>query len=150
MMPKAKVRLTTPRDEVMARVREAAAWAAKTANHMATANITGIKLAYAGVGNDDPYAGFEARIVPENITLLPKTTNKTTGGNPFNEKVVVAKKDDSVGAILHKLGASNAEVIAITQAARPLRRIPGPARRPEAAHPVVAGARQQASSSRCA
>ena len=24
---------------------------------------------------DDPYAGFEARIVPENITLLPKTTS---------------------------------------------------------------------------
>ncbi len=79
------------------------------------ADITGIKLAYAGVGNGDPYAGFEARIVPENITLLQKTTDKTTGGNPFNEKLIVAKKDDSVGAILHELGATNAEVIAITR-----------------------------------
>ena len=115
MMPKAKIKLTTPPDEVIARVREAAAWSAKTANHTATTDITGIKLAYAGVGNDDPYAGFNARIVPENITLLPKTTNKTTGGNPFNEKLIVAKKDDSIGAILHELGATNAEVIAITR-----------------------------------
>jgi len=115
MMPDAKVKLTTPRDEVIARVRQAAAWAAKAINHVAMPNITGIKLAYAGVGNDDPYAGFEARIVPENITLLPKTDNKTTGGNPFNETVVVAKKNESVGAILHNLGVSNAEVIAITK-----------------------------------
>ena len=115
MMPKAKVKLTTPADEVMARVREAAAWTANAAKHVAMSDITGIKLAYAGVGNSDPYAGFEARIVPENITLLPKTTNKTTGGNPFNEKVVVAKKGDSVGAILHDLGASNEELIAITK-----------------------------------
>ena len=27
-------------------------------------------------GNPDPYAGFEARIVPENITLLPKTATR--------------------------------------------------------------------------
>lgn len=112
MLPKAKVKLTTPPDEVMARVREAAAWSAKASNHMA---LAGIKLAYAGVGNGDPYAGFEARIVPENITLLPKTTTKTTGGSPFNEKLIVAKKGDSVGAILRDLGASNAEVIAITK-----------------------------------
>ncbi|HZD92567.1 MAG TPA: M23 family metallopeptidase [Pseudolabrys sp.] len=115
MMAKANIRLTTSPDEVMARVREAAAWSRKTADNVATPDITGIKLAYAAVGNSDPYAGFEARIIPENITLLPKTANKTTGGNPFNEKTVVAKKDDSVGAILHKLGASNAEVIAITK-----------------------------------
>ena len=43
----------------------------------------------------DPYAGFEARIVPENITLLPKTTNETTGGNAWNERVVAAKKGDT-------------------------------------------------------
>ena len=115
LMPHAKVRLTTRRDEVIARVREAAAWAAKAASNVSMPNITGIKLAYAGVDSGDPYAGFEARIVPENVTLLPKTDNKTTGGNPFNEKIVVAKKSDSVGAILHKLGAGNAEVIAITK-----------------------------------
>ena len=34
----------------------------------------------------NPYAGFETRIAPENITLLPKTTAQTTGGNPWNER----------------------------------------------------------------
>ena len=34
----------------------------------------GPRLTYAPDGADaDPYAGFEARIVPENITLLPKS-----------------------------------------------------------------------------
>ena len=113
MMSAAKIKLTTPLDEVIARVRQAATWSANAADHTAVADITGIKLAYAGVGNTDPYAGFEARIVPENITLLPKTTNKTTGGNPFNEKTVVAKKGDSVASILHDLGATDDEVDAI-------------------------------------
>ena len=35
----------------------------------------------------DPYAGFEARIVPENITLLPKTAAETNGGNDLGEKI---------------------------------------------------------------
>ena len=97
IMPKLKIALLTPADEVMARVREAAEWSDKAANHLpVAANITGIKLAYAGDGNVDPYAGFEARIVPENITLLPKTTTQTTGGNGLNEKLIVAKKGDSV------------------------------------------------------
>ena len=35
-------------------------------------SVTEIKLAYAGVTttNNDPYVGFEARIVPENITPI--------------------------------------------------------------------------------
>ena len=36
----------------------------------------GQRLAYAAEGDIDPYAGFEARIVPENITLLPKSAGK--------------------------------------------------------------------------
>lgn len=116
LMTRAKIKITTSNDEVIARVREAAAWSEKTAKHLPAADdITGIKLAYASIGGTDPYAGFGARIVPENITLLPKTTNKTTGGNPFNEKVIVAKAGDSVGSILHDLGATNEEVIAITK-----------------------------------
>ena len=76
MLPKLKIALLTPNDEVMARVREAAEWSEKAAKHLpVAANITGIKLAYAGEATADPYAGFEARIVPENITLLPKTTD---------------------------------------------------------------------------
>jgi murein DD-endopeptidase MepM/ murein hydrolase activator NlpD len=116
MLPKLKIALLTPNDEVLARVQETAEWSAKAANHLpAAANVTGIKLAYAGAANADPYAGFEARIVPENITLLPKTTEETTGGNPFNERVIVVKKGDTVGSVLHDLGAPPDEIGAIVK-----------------------------------
>ena len=39
-------------------------------------------LAYAAEGTPDPYAGFEARIVPENITLLPKTGSRSPAATP--------------------------------------------------------------------
>ena len=116
MMPKLKIALQSPSDEVVARVREAADWSEKAANHVAVApDITGIKLAYAGNTPPDPYAGFEARIVPENITLLPKTTTETTGGNAFNEKVVVAKKGDTVPTMLRDLGASPDDVASVVR-----------------------------------
>ena len=120
MMPKLKIALLTPSDDVMARVREAADWSDKAANHLpVAADITGIKLAYAGVGARDPYAGFEARIVPENITLLPKTTSQATGGNAFNERVILAKKGDSVSTILRDLGAMPDDIGAITRVLGP-------------------------------
>jgi len=120
IMPKLKIALLTPPDEVMARVREAAEWSDKAANHLpVAANITGIKLAYAGDGTVDPYAGFEARIIPENITLLPKTTAQTTGGSGLNEKLVVAKKGDSVVSILRDLGAVPADISAIARVLGP-------------------------------
>jgi murein DD-endopeptidase MepM/ murein hydrolase activator NlpD len=120
MMPKLKISLLTPNDEVIARVREAAEWSDKAANHLpVAANITGIKLAYAGDGNVDPYAGFEARIVPENITLLPKTTAQTTGGNSLNEKLIVARKGESVVSILRDLNTAPADLSAIARVLGP-------------------------------
>jgi murein DD-endopeptidase MepM/ murein hydrolase activator NlpD len=120
MMPKLKIALLTPNDEVVARVHEAAEWSDKAANHMpVAADITGIKLAYAGEAAADPYAGFEARIVPENITLLAKTTNQTTGGNAFNERVIVAKKGESVATILGDLGATPEDIGTIIGALGP-------------------------------
>ena len=120
IMPRLKIALATPSDEVVARVREAAEWSDKAANHLpVAANITGIKLAYAGDGSVDPYAGFEARIVPENITLLPKTTTQATGGNAFNEKQIVAKKGESVVSILRDLGAIPADISAVARVLGP-------------------------------
>ena len=115
MMPNLKIALLTPKDEVIARVREAADWSSKatTSNLPAATDITGIKLAYAGPATIDPYAGFEARVVPENITLLPKTTEQTTGGNGFNERVIPVKKGDTVATILRDLGATPDEIGAI-------------------------------------
>jgi murein DD-endopeptidase MepM/ murein hydrolase activator NlpD len=120
IMPKLKIAMITPPDEVVARVREAAEWSDKAANHLpVAASITGIKLAYAGDGTVDPYAGFEARIVPENITLLPKTTAQATGGNAFNEKQIVAKRGESVVSILRDLGAVPADIGAIARVLGP-------------------------------
>ncbi len=98
MLASLKIASITPTDEVIARVREAADWASKSKSSLpVSADIGGIKLAYATEGTPpDPYAGFEARIVPENITLLAKTKNETTGGNSWNERVVTAKKGDTV------------------------------------------------------
>jgi murein DD-endopeptidase MepM/ murein hydrolase activator NlpD len=121
MMPRVKIALLTPPDDVMARVREAAEWSEKAANHMPIApDVTGIKLAYAGVSTADPYAGFAARIVPENITLLPKTTTKqATGGNAFNERVIPVKKGDSVSTILRELGATPDDIGAVVKVLGP-------------------------------
>jgi murein DD-endopeptidase MepM/ murein hydrolase activator NlpD len=120
LMPKLKIALQTPAEEVVARVREAAEWSDKAANHLpVAASITGIKLAYAGDGNVDPYAGFEARIVPENITLLPKTASQTTGGNALNEKLIIAKKGESVATILRDLGATPADISAVVRVLGP-------------------------------
>jgi murein DD-endopeptidase MepM/ murein hydrolase activator NlpD len=126
MLPKLKIAVLTPNDEVMDRVREAADWSSKVANHLPVAgNVTGIKLAYAGVGSADPYAGFEARIVPENITLLPKTTTETTGGTAANERIVVAKKGDSVASVLRDLGAQTDDIKAIADVLGPYGRDSG-------------------------
>jgi murein DD-endopeptidase MepM/ murein hydrolase activator NlpD len=115
MMPKLRIALQSPNEDVVARVRDAADWSNKSTNQAGADNITGIKLAYAGVGTADPYAGFEARIVPENITLLPKTTTQATGGNAFNERVIAVKKGDSVANILRDQGASPDDIGAITK-----------------------------------
>ena len=116
MMPKLRIALQTPNEDVTARVRDAAEWTSKNTNQMPpTDNITGIKLAYAGVGTADPYAGFEARIVPENITLLPKTTTQATGGNAFNERMIAVKKGDSVATILRDLSASPEDIGAVVK-----------------------------------
>ena len=116
VLPQAKSILTTPDDEVMARVREAAAWLKKSAEHGPVASdITGIKLAYAGVPNGtNPYAGFDVRIVPENITLMAKTAAQATGGNPVSEKTILVKKGDTVAGVLRELGATPEEIGAIT------------------------------------
>jgi murein DD-endopeptidase MepM/ murein hydrolase activator NlpD len=116
MLPKLKLASVTPDEEVIARVREAAEWSAKSDPQMSIApDVMGIKLAYAGPAVPDPYAGFEARIVPENITLKPKTAPETKGGNPFSEKVVVAKKGDTLASILRDLGSAADDIAAVSK-----------------------------------
>jgi hypothetical protein len=61
----------------------------------------------------DPYAGFEAGVVPKNITMLAKTAPEATGGNSWNERSIVMKKGETLGAILRDLGATPEEIKAI-------------------------------------
>ncbi len=118
VLPRAKIAAVAPIDEVLARVREAANWDGNLAQRpavLASALPTTL-AAYAPERNGDPYAGFEPRIVPENVSLLPKTTSQMTGGNAWNERTVVLKKGDSVSAFLREMGATADEVRAITTA----------------------------------
>jgi murein DD-endopeptidase MepM/ murein hydrolase activator NlpD len=118
VLPRAKIAGVASLDEVLARVREAASWdgnSGQRAPVLASA-IPSLLTAYAPERHNDPYAGFEPRIVPENVTLLPKTKAEVTGGNAWNERTIPLKKGDSVSAILRDLGASPDELKAITAA----------------------------------
>jgi murein DD-endopeptidase MepM/ murein hydrolase activator NlpD len=130
ILPKAKLAAVVALDEVLMRVRDASNWRgnsgvryASLANAAADAGgaQSDLKLAYATEGTAaDPYAGFETRIVPENVTLLPKTKDQATGGNSSGERVHLVKKGDTVTSILREQGATPEEVksIAATLGAR--------------------------------
>jgi len=130
ILPKAKFAAVVALDEVLMRVRDASNWRGNSGVRYATlanaaADATGaqsdLKLAYATEGTAaDPYAGFETRVVPENVTLLPKTKEQATGGNPSGERVHVVKKGDTVTSILRDQGATpeEAKAIAATLGAR--------------------------------
>ena len=129
VLPKAKLAAVVALDEVLMRVRDASNWRGNSGVRYtlanATADATGsgpdMKLGYAAEGTiADPYAGFETRVVPENVTLLPKTKDQATGGNPSSERIHVVKKGDTVTSILRDQGATpdEARSIAATLGAR--------------------------------
>jgi len=111
--------VSPPIDEIMTRVREAANWGVGGHGGGAMASAGPTQMAYAAEGGIDPYAGFETRIVPENVTLLPKTAMEVTGGTPSNERTVIAKDGDQLVVILREIGATAAEAEAIMLAAGP-------------------------------
>ena len=130
ILPKAKISAVVALDEIVMRVRDAANWrgnggSVRYALASATPDVgavqSDIKLAYATEGTpSDPYAGFETRVVPENVTLLPKTKEQITGGNPTGERIHLVKKGDTVTSILRDQGAApdEAKAIAATLGAR--------------------------------
>ena len=118
VLPRVKVAAAAPLEDVMARVRDAAEW---SGSRPITASLGpgvpgGAQLSYAPSGTDaaDPYAGFEARIVPENITMLPKSASKNDNNTGWNERIVGVKKNESAGSILRDLGASPDDIRALT------------------------------------
>ncbi len=120
ILPKAKLATaaSVSIDEVLMRVRDASNWRGQSGVRYAsmggTQDYSGagseMKMAYAAEGNvADPYAGFETRIVPENVTLLAKTKEQITGGNPTGERIHVVKKGETVPSIMREQGASYEE-----------------------------------------
>jgi murein DD-endopeptidase MepM/ murein hydrolase activator NlpD len=110
------------------RVRDASNWRGNSGVRYTVASASGelgaqpdIKMAYAAEGiTADPYAGFETRVIPENVTQLAKTKDQATGGNPTGERIHVVKKGDTVLTILRDQGATpeDAKAIANTLGAR--------------------------------
>jgi murein DD-endopeptidase MepM/ murein hydrolase activator NlpD len=113
-LPRMKVVTALPLDDIVARVRETAHWTGNPpATNPTAASPPAAAMAYANNPRNDPYAGFETRIVPENVTLLSKTASQVTGGNAWNERIVTVKKGDTVSSILRDLGATPEEITQI-------------------------------------
>jgi murein DD-endopeptidase MepM/ murein hydrolase activator NlpD len=110
ILPRAKIAGAIPIDEVIARVRDAANLTGAVATRDGG---SGVRLAYAAEGGIDPYLGLETRIVPENITLLPKTKPQATGGHDGAEKAVTLRKGESLSTVLRDLGATPEDIRAI-------------------------------------
>jgi murein DD-endopeptidase MepM/ murein hydrolase activator NlpD len=109
LLPRVKPSTQLSPDEIVTRVRNVAAKAPATLPFLASAEpgvTAGLKLSYAAEGDTDPYVGFEARVIPENITLLPKTN----AGNDWSEHLVAVKRGETVGSILRELGAIPDEI----------------------------------------
>jgi murein DD-endopeptidase MepM/ murein hydrolase activator NlpD len=121
VLPRVRVAALVSIDDVISRVRDAANWTGSitpsTRFMVASAQPgAGPKFSYATEGLDDPYANIGVRGVPENVTLLPKTTAQTSGGTGANERTVTVKKGDSVASILRDLGATPDDIKAIIAA----------------------------------
>jgi murein DD-endopeptidase MepM/ murein hydrolase activator NlpD len=117
VLPRAKIAAVLTVDDVLGRVREAVNWTGSVPSRQLASELPrGGRLAYAVEGNPDPYAGFEARIAPENVTLAPKTRTQTTGGTAWTERTVSIRKGDSVASALRELSARPDDIKAITAA----------------------------------
>jgi murein DD-endopeptidase MepM/ murein hydrolase activator NlpD len=127
LLPRVKPATRLSLDDVLTRVREVANAGKADAPLLASAGATGsLKLNYAADNDPEPDFGFTPRIVPENVTLLPKTTAQPNGVNDWSERIVIAKKGETIGSILRELGAVPDEIKAILDVLGPVGRDGGP------------------------
>ncbi len=114
LLSRVKPSTQLPLDNVLTRVHDVAMSAGNGSAFSLNADGTpNLKLSYAAEGQPDAYFGFAPRVVPENVTLLPKTTAQLTNGGDWNERSVVVKKGETVGSILRELGAQPDEIKSI-------------------------------------
>jgi murein DD-endopeptidase MepM/ murein hydrolase activator NlpD len=102
-------------DQVEARVRAVAANPGPGLQTVASADWTpNVKMSYAAEGDTSTYFSFQPLVVPENVTLLPKTNTTAQGnGSDWSERMIVAKKGETVGSVLRENGANPDEIKAI-------------------------------------
>ena len=116
LLSKVKASTQLPLDDVMARVRDVALHSNTGTTRSLLVNADGtpnLKMSYAPEADPDTYFGFVPRAVPENVTLLPKTTSIANGGGDWSEKQIVVRKGETVGSILREQGAAPEEIKAI-------------------------------------
>ena len=114
LLPKVKQSTQLPLDAVLTRVRDVASRAGTgpslTMNADGTPNL---KLSYAAEGDTGAFFNFQPRVVPENVTLLPKTTSQINCRGDWSERMIPVKKGETVGSILRELGAAPDEIKSI-------------------------------------
>jgi murein DD-endopeptidase MepM/ murein hydrolase activator NlpD len=116
LLTKVKPATLLPVEQVMANVRDTIARAATGSipGSIPALNVGGgnIKLSYAADSDPGAYFSFVPRVVPENVTLLPKTSQIPAGAD-WNERVVPLKRGETVGSVLRELGAAPEEIKSI-------------------------------------
>jgi len=112
LLTKVKPSTLLPVEQVMANVRDTMARSAT--GSIPALNVGGgnIKLSYAADNDPGAYFSFVPRVVPENVTLLPKSS-PVPGGADWSERVVPLKRGETVGSILRELGATPEEIKSI-------------------------------------
>jgi murein DD-endopeptidase MepM/ murein hydrolase activator NlpD len=110
LLAKVKPSTLLPLDAVLTRVRDVASRAGSgpslTLNADGTPNL---KLSYAAEGDANAFFSFQPHVVPENVTLLPKTAGPANGGD-WSERLMSVKRGETVGSILRELGAMPDEI----------------------------------------
>ena len=145
MLPKLKIALASPNDEVLARVREAAEWSRKAGDHL--------RRRPASPASSSPMPACRTPILtpaskrascPRTSRCCRRPPSRRPAAIRSTRSVIVAKKGDSVASILHDLGALARRDRGDHARARHLRQGRRHQAGPEAARAAVAGAQFQA------
>jgi murein DD-endopeptidase MepM/ murein hydrolase activator NlpD len=119
LLAKVKPSTLLPLEQVMANVQDTVARAATGAIPALNVGGGNIKLSYAADNDPGAYFSFVPRVVPENVTLLPKTS-QVPGGADWSERVVPLKRGETVGSVLRELGAAPEEIKSIVSVIGPV------------------------------
>ena len=115
LLPRVRIAAVVSPEEAAAVVRSVTNFTGVDATRYTVAGLPGDgRLAYAATGEGkglDLYAGFEMRIVPENVTMLAKTAAQASA--VANEKLITVKKGDTATTILRDIGATPGDIKAI-------------------------------------